>query len=137
MNEDVTCGDVVSNESEDGDNDQDMCDHLLRHYPVPGEIWVHLRTQCNYMSSLLAMYNCPSEGDPPYIANNVSIEPVLPGRASGGPLGELFQTCLAQHCKRSPWKYLHDLRHDRVWFFWFVCGAAVLVALGHLCHRST
>ena len=216
MNEDVTCVDVVSNESEDGDHDQDMCDHLLRHYPVPGEIWVHLRTQCNYMSSLLAMYNCPSEGDPPYIvngwramhkmspyrvtygthnpamhglilthsavipnfswtprlaldsetmmnllkkypkpddilvlpavtcvvsrlffhdgnwyiANNESIEPVLPGRASGGPLGELFQTCLAQHCKRSPWKYLHDLRHDRVWFFGLYAEPPSLLHLG-------
>lgn len=24
--------------------DEDMCDHLLRFFPVPGEIWVHLRS---------------------------------------------------------------------------------------------
>ena len=39
--------------------EEDICDHLLHYFPVPGEIWVHLRTQCNYLSSLLSLYASP------------------------------------------------------------------------------
>ena len=65
--------DEMSNDGDDPPHDEshqeDMCDQLLRHFPVPGEIWVHLRTQCNYLSSLLAMYTCPQEGEVPHIIN--------------------------------------------------------------------
>ena len=36
--------------------DEDVCDHLLHYFPVPGEIWVHLRSRCNYLSSLPLLF---------------------------------------------------------------------------------
>ena len=211
--------DVMSDEGKtaevDDGNQEDMCDQLLRHFPVPGEIWVHLRTHCNYLSSLLAMYACPHVGDLPliingwrsmqklspyrvaygthnpamhglilthdtvvpnfswtprlaleveametvlqyplpldvlvlpavtcdvvrvffydcqwYIASNSVVEVVPKNRGLGGPLSMRFQLCLGKHCKRGLWKYLSDLRHDRVWFFGLYEQPSSLLHLG-------
>jgi hypothetical protein len=218
--------DVMSDEGKtaevDDGNQEDMCDQLLRHFPVPGEIWVHLRTHCNYLSSLLAMYACPHVGDLPliingwrsmqklspyrvaygthnpamhglilthdtvvpnfswtprlaleveametvlqyplpldvlvmpavtcdvvrvffydcqwYIASNSVVEVVPKNRGLGGPLSMRFQVCLGKHCKRGLWKYLSDLRHDRVWFFWLIVRTAIFfVTPWDVCYHS-
>ena len=52
-----------------------------------------------------------------YIADSHNVEQLPQRRGDGGPLSQKFQTCLATHCKRAPWKYVADLTDDRVWFF--------------------
>ena len=67
--------DVMSEEEEEEDDAEeedasdDMGDHLLRYFPVPGEIWVHIRSGCNYLSSLLCLYTPPEDGTAPFIIN--------------------------------------------------------------------
>jgi hypothetical protein len=34
-----------------------------------GEVWVHLRSKCNYLSSLLDSCKVPASGDPPVLLN--------------------------------------------------------------------
>ena len=193
----------------------DICDHLLHYFPVPGEIWVHLRTQCNYLSSLLSMYIPPQPGETPcvingwrtmhkvspyrvhygthnpamhglvltsdsiipnfswtprlalepvamrallqcplpfdilvlpavtckvvrifyhderwYVASKQTVEEVPVDRREMGPLVQRVQECLAQYCKRRLWKFLSDLRHDRVWFFGLYEEPLKMVHLG-------
>jgi hypothetical protein len=211
-----TWADQMSNE--DPEPPKDICDHLLHYFPVPGEIWVHLRTQCNYFSSLLSMYVPPRPGETPcvingwramhkvspyrvhygthnpamhgliltsdsvvpnfswtprlaleseamemllqcpfpldilvlpavtcavvrvfyhdqhwYVATNRAIEQVPVDRREVGPLVERVQICLAQYCKRRLWKFLSDLRHDRVWFFGLYQEPPKMVHLGTCC----
>jgi hypothetical protein len=47
-----------------------------------------------------------------------------------GPLCQTLQRCLAQYCKRRLWKFLTDLRHDRVWFFGLYDDPVKMVHLG-------
>lgn len=46
-----------------------LCDVLLRCFPVPGEIWVHLYAATNYVSSLLTLYPPHGALHVPFIVN--------------------------------------------------------------------
>jgi hypothetical protein len=46
-----------------------MLDTLMRCFPVPGEVWVHLLGRMNYMSSILDSYPPPQPGGTPCIIN--------------------------------------------------------------------
>jgi hypothetical protein len=66
--------DTMSEEDAKGPVDEeathDAFDALLVGFPHPGELWVHMRSQCNYFSSLLALYPPPKEHSAPYMVNS-------------------------------------------------------------------
>lgn len=63
--------------------DDDLFDTLLRQFPVPGEIWVHLRSAANYLSSLLTVY--PPTGRPtPFVIAGPQVDAASPYRIQYG-----------------------------------------------------
>ena len=55
---------------EEKQEETDACELLLRFFPVPGELWVHLCASVNYLSSLLKLYPPCARNDTPYIINS-------------------------------------------------------------------
>lgn len=49
---------------------QDAFDAVLAGFPHAGELWVHVRSQCNYFSSLLGLFPPPKEHEGPYMVNS-------------------------------------------------------------------
>ena len=50
---------------------EDAFDRVLREFPVPGEIWVHARTQSHYLGATLAAHAPPPyPDDPPILINS-------------------------------------------------------------------
>ena len=43
---------------------------IIQHYPIAGELWVHLKGQVNYLSSVLDAYPPPLPGEVPYMIND-------------------------------------------------------------------
>lgn len=47
----------------------DFIDGILKYFPVPGEIWVHLFGAINYLPSILTVFQLPMWGEAPFMVN--------------------------------------------------------------------